>query len=68
MHASTEAKKNVLDLLQDLCGPDSQEALKKLFWSRLSYERVNTRIGRTGWTDTARKALAEDPVLFASGG
>ncbi len=58
-------KKEVFDLLKDLNGLDP---LKELFWHRLSYKRISQPLSRTGWSDTARGALAEDPVLFAGGG
>lgn len=60
-----ERQQSVLTLLKDLRGLDS---LKELFWSELNYERVNEPLPRRAWTDTAAKALAEDPVLFAGGG
>lgn len=63
--AETEQKKEVFDILKDLNGLDP---LKELFWHRLSYERVNQTLARTDWSETARNALAEDPVLFAGGG
>src|SRR5208337_1869457 len=43
------------------------EPLKQLFWSELSYERVNQTLSRRGWSDLATKALADDPLLFATG-
>lgn len=55
----------VLNLLGRLNG---LEPLKELFWSELNYERVNQPISMRGWSDTASKALAETPTLFAAGG
>ena len=63
--ARSELQQSVLDLLRNLRG---LEPLKQLFWSELSYERINQPLSRRGWTDTAANALAEDPVLFAGGG
>jgi len=63
--ARVERQQAVLDLLQGLRGLDP---LKQLFWSELNYERVNQPLSRRGWSKTAVEALAEDPVLFASGG
>lgn len=60
-----ERQQSILGLLKDFRGPNP---LKNLFWSELNYERVNKSLSRRGWTDTANKALAEDPVLFAAGG
>lgn len=59
-----ERQQNVLALLKELRGIDP---LKKLFWSELNYQRVNQPLSRRGWTDTASKALADDPILFAAG-
>src|SRR2546428_11709547 len=60
-----ERQQTVLNILKDFRGLDS---LKQLLWSELNYQRVNQPVTRQGWTDTASKALAEDPVLFAGGG
>src|SRR5882724_10333191 len=60
-----ERQQNVLDLLKELRG---LETLKQLFWSELNYQRVNQPLSRRGWTESASEALADDPVLFASGG
>src|SRR5438093_9396298 len=60
-----ERQQNVLGLLKELRGI---EPLKKLFWSELNYQRVNQPLSRRGWTESASKALADDPVLFAGGG
>ena len=60
-----ERQQTVLELLKDLRGLDP---LKELFWSELNYERVNQPLSRREWTDTAARALREDPVLFAGGG
>jgi len=60
-----ERQQNVLDLLKGLRGI---EPLKQLFWSELNYQRVNQPLSRRGWTESASKALVDDPVLFAGGG
>jgi len=60
-----ERQQNVLELLKGLQGI---EPLKQLFWSELNYQRVNQLLSRRGWTESASKALADDPVLFAGGG
>jgi hypothetical protein len=44
------------------------EPLKKLFWTELNYDRTNSSLPRKGWGELASTALAEDPVLFATGG
>ena len=63
--ANPERQQQVQDLLQELRGI---EPLKKLFWSELNYQRVNQPLSRRGWPEPATIALADDPVLFASGG
>jgi len=63
--ANTEHHQTVLSLLQNFQGP---EKLKQLFWSELNYERINQPLPRSRWNETAAKALAEDPLLFAGGG
>ncbi len=58
-------RETVLNLLKNL---DGLEPLKQLFWSELNYERVNKPISQRNWSDTAREALTEPPLLFAAGG
>lgn len=60
-----EPQQSVIEILKDL---RRLEPLKQLFWSELNYQRVNQPLSRRGWTTTAAQALAEDPLLFASGG
>jgi Eco57I restriction-modification methylase/Type II methyltransferase M.Eco57I, C-terminal domain len=55
----------VLKILKQLRGT---EPLKQLFWSELSYDRVNQPISRRGWPESASNRLAEDPNLFAGHG
>ena len=56
---------NILDILQNFRGIDP---LRKLFWTELNYDHQNDQISRRDWTYTAKNALADDPVLFATGG
>ena len=49
-------------------GLEGLDPLKELFWSELNYERVNQPLSCRNWGKAATDALAEDPVLFASGG
>ncbi len=56
------------NLLKSLYEKRSIEPLRELFWTHLDYERVNRSLSRQGWSETAAKALIEDPVLFAKGG
>lgn len=60
-----ERQKNVYNILSSLRGLDP---LKKLFWTELNYDRENQPLSRRGWADAERDALADDPVVFASGG
>jgi hypothetical protein len=60
-----DRQQTVLELLRNFRGLAS---LKTLFWSELNYERVNQPLSRRTGTETAAKALAEDPLLFAGGG
>src|SRR6266480_2334077 len=58
-------QQSVLELLENLNGLDP---LKELFWNQLNYDRVNQSISRKAWNETASKALADDPLVFAGGG
>lgn len=60
----TERQQSVLDLLHGLKG---QEPLKRLFWTELNYDRANNALPRKGWGEQASNALADDPVLLATG-
>jgi len=60
-----EHQQSVIEILRDFRG---LEPLKQLFWSELNYQRINRSLSRHRWATTAAQALAEDPVLFASGG
>ncbi|RPJ42805.1 MAG: hypothetical protein EHM27_02085 [Deltaproteobacteria bacterium] len=63
--AQIERQQKVLNILQNL---RDLNGLKKLFWEELNYERENLPLSMRGWPDSARKALVDDPILFASGG
>jgi len=63
--AEVERKQSVQDILKDMRGLDG---LKRLFWQELNYERENKPLSTRQWPESAKSALAEDPVLFASGG
>lgn len=60
-----ERQQSVHNLLKQFTG---LEPLKQLLWSELNYQRVNQPLSRRDWSATAAMALAEDPILFASGG
>jgi hypothetical protein len=60
-----ELQESVLNSLQNL---KSLDALKKLFWSQLNYERVNKELSRRKLTDVVANELTDDPLLLASGG
>jgi hypothetical protein len=63
--ANVERQQTILDILQNLDGLDG---LKRLFWQELNFERQNKPLSPRQWPESARQALAEDPILFASGG
>lgn len=56
---------SVLTILQNLRDLDG---LKRLFWEELNYERENRPLSPRQWPESARQPLAEDPILFATGG
>jgi hypothetical protein len=58
-------QQSVLNILENLNGLDR---LKKLFWDELNYERINEPFPRKGWSETAARALVDDPIIFAGGG
>ena len=62
---NSERQQKILAILQTL---DGLEGLKRLFWQELNYERENKPISPRHWPESLKEALAEDPVLFASGG
>lgn len=57
--------RRIHSILRNVRGP---EALKELFWSELNYDRSNRLLSRRNWTERQTAALADDPVLFATGG
>lgn len=63
--ANVARQQTILGILQGLDGLDG---LKRLFWQELNYERENKPLSSRQWPDRARQTLAEDPILFASGG
>ena len=63
--AQVDRQQAVLSLLQNLRDLDG---LKKLFWEELNYERENKPLSTRQWSESAKCALADEPVLFASGG
>lgn len=63
--ATVDRQQAVLDILQNL---DNLDGLKRLFWQELNYDRENKPLSPRQWPEPAKQALAEDPVLFASGG
>jgi hypothetical protein len=67
-----ERQQVVLELLKEMGSSITSPASRydkfcRLVWTELNYQRVNQPLPRRGWTDTAAKTLAEDPVLFAGG-
>lgn len=67
-----ERQAEVKALLEGMGNPavspaDRYDKFRQLFWTNLSYNRVNTPLPRKGWPDAAAQALADDPLLFAAG-
>ncbi|MEA5626285.1 hypothetical protein [Nostoc sp. UHCC 0251] len=60
-----ELQESILNSLQNL---KSLDALKKLFWTQLNYERVNKELSRRKLTDVVANELIDEPLLLASGG
>ena len=58
-------QQRIHDLLQDFHGI---EPLKELFWGELNYDGQNDPISPNDWSAAAQSAIAEDPILFATGG
>ena len=65
MSQDLDHQAKIHNILQNLRGI---EPLRELFWTELNYDRQNDGLSRRGWTDTSKNALADDPVLFATGG
>ena len=65
MSQDLDHQAKILNILKNLRGI---EPLRELFWTELNYDRQNEGISYQNWTDTAKNALADDPVLFATGG
>ena len=56
---------NVQNILQRL---DNLRSLRQLFCTELNYTYQNDPISPSDWTATAQSAIAEDPILFGTGG
>ena len=65
MQQNLNHQETIFNILKNFQGLDP---LKELFWTELNYDHKNDGIPRGDWTETAKNALAEDPVLFATGG
>jgi len=62
-------RESVQDLLQRLGrGRHNLKPLQDLFWTELNYDRVNDALPHDSWPEYTRYALADDPILFPSGG
>jgi len=59
-----ERETAVHDILSDFRGT---EPLRQLFWTELNYDRADHALNRRGWNGEG-EALADDPVLLATGG
>ena len=58
-------RESVAALLQNFIGLDP---LKRLFWTELNYDRVNTSLPFRDFADAERAALVGDPLLLAEHG
>ena len=65
MSQDPDHQEKILNILRNLHGI---EPLRELFWTELNYDRQNDELSRRDWTDTAKNALTDDPILFATGG
>ncbi|OUL27441.1 TaqI-like C-terminal specificity domain-containing protein [Nostoc sp. 106C] len=65
MGATLELQQSVQSSLQNLKNLD---ALKRLFWSQLNYERENKALSRRKLTDAVTNEVEGEPLLLASGG
>jgi type I restriction-modification system DNA methylase subunit len=61
-------RQSVGKLLVDLSTRRSLEPLKELFRTELNYDARDSIISRRPWHEKAARALAEDPLLLATGG
>ena len=57
----SEIQPAIHKILANLKGLDP---LKQLFWTELNYKHENKPLSRGGWSDIAKNALAEDPILI----
>ena len=65
----TDVREVVQELLKRLGQPGHNlKPLKDLFWTELNYGRGSDSLSCTSWPSSAKDPLAEDPILFASGG
>lgn len=64
---TTDKQQSIKDLLERL-STDKLDALKELFWSRLSYNRQNTPINTREWSQEMIDLCETAPVLFATAG
>ncbi len=62
---SSEVEQRIQPILSEIHGIES---LKQLFWSELNYDRANQALPRDAWPAEKRDLLAEDPLVFATGG
>ncbi|RUT10057.1 hypothetical protein DSM106972_005520 [Dulcicalothrix desertica PCC 7102] len=65
MAVALELQESIKSSLQKL---KNTEALKKLFWSQLNYERENKELSRRTLSDAVKNQVEGEPLLLASGG
>ncbi len=59
---NVEFRQSIYNLLKDMTGIDP---LKQLFWTELNYDRINTPLPLRDWSDKAKNAIVDDPILLA---
>src|SRR5258708_15712805 len=59
---------NRLEELSQRQSPDPLDPLKQLFWTDLSYKRVNRPLPTRNWSQTIQATLQEPPLRLATGG
>jgi hypothetical protein len=65
--ATVQHQQPIKDLLERL-STDKLDALKELFWSRLSYNRQNTSFPTRDWSEELLALCDTTPVVFATAG
>ncbi len=65
---ASNLENKVQECLKSLQHQRSIEALKKLFWSHLNYDRESKPLPCRKWTEQVTKQVIDKPLLLATGG